>query len=137
MGTCGADRLSDGFAFVRSEIVHHDDIAGSECGHEHRHDIGQECLAVDRPINHKGRRDAIVTQRCNERHCTPTAVRHLRDERLAAPAPAAQWRHVGLRPGLVDKDEAGRINALLILLPTHAAARDVRTILLGGEHGFF
>ena len=48
-------------------------------------------------------------------------VLYLCDERMAAPAPTAQWRHLGLGPRLVDHDEVIWINALLMLLPIHAA----------------
>jgi hypothetical protein len=48
-----------------------------------------------------------------------------------------QTDHVGLRPGLVDEDEAGRIDFPLMPLPAGTAVRDVRPILLGRDHGFF
>jgi hypothetical protein len=46
-------------------------------------------------------------------------------------------RHVGLGPGLVDEDEAPRINPALILLPLNPPARYVGAILLDGVQAFF
>jgi hypothetical protein len=46
-------------------------------------------------------------------------------------------RHVGLSPGLVDEDQAGRIKPSLILLPLRAPPRHVGPILLAGVQAFF
>jgi hypothetical protein len=46
-------------------------------------------------------------------------------------------RHVGLGPGLVDEDEAARINATLILPPLRPPPGDLGPVLLGGEQAFF
>ena len=55
----------------------------------------------------------------------------------AARRPAPQRRHVGLGPGLVDEDQALRVDPVLILRPLRSPARDVGTIVLAGDHGFF
>src|SRR5215204_6281425 len=54
-----------------------------------------------------------------------------------APPPAAQGRHVGLDPGLVDEDEPSRLNPTLTGLPARPLAGDVGPHLLGRPHGFF
>ena len=100
-------------------------------------DPGQEAFAVDRPVEHAGRVDAVVTQRGEKRHRLPMAVRHLRLQAFATATPAAQRRHVGLGPGLVDEDEPADVEARLQSLPAGASARDVRPILLAGVNGFF
>lgn len=64
-------------------------------------------------------------------------VENLGMEPLAVGRPTAQRRHVGLRPSLVYKDEAGRIKPALILLPLLAPPCDLRPELLGGQHAFF
>jgi hypothetical protein len=65
------------------------------------------------------------------------AVRHFRLEAGALGAPTAQRRHVGFRPGFVDENQPRRIDPRLMASPAFAPARDVRAILLAGEHGFF
>ena len=64
-------------------------------------------------------------------------IRDLGAEPLAAWCPAAQRRHVGLGPCLIDEDQAGGINPVLIATPLGAAPGNVGTVLFPGEHGFF
>jgi hypothetical protein len=64
-------------------------------------------------------------------------VRDHAGEPLAARAPAADRRHIGLDPGLVDEDQPSRIEAALIFLPLSPPARDVRTALFAWQNGFF
>jgi hypothetical protein len=45
--------------------------------------------------------------------------------------------HVGLGPGLVDEDQAGRVNPALILSPLSPSPCDVGPILLAGVQAFF
>ena len=52
-------------------------------------------------------------------------------------SPAAQGRHVGLGPGLVDEDRPLGINLPLILFPLLAPAGNAGAELLGGKYGFF
>ena len=61
----------------------------------------------------------------------------LGDQPLAPRRPAVGARHVGLGPGLVDEDQAGRIKPSLILFPLRPPPGDVRTILLAGVQAFF
>ena len=65
------------------------------------------------------------------------AVRQAGLETLPARSPAAQGRHVGLDPGLVDEDEPLRLDAPLMGLPAGPLTGDVRPRLLGRQHGFF
>jgi hypothetical protein len=64
-------------------------------------------------------------------------VRHLGDETFTPGAAAMGSRHVGLGPGLVDEDQARRVEPTLILLPLRAAVGDVRSVLLAGAQAFF
>jgi hypothetical protein len=52
-------------------------------------------------------------------------VRDLVDEPLTAPRPALKPRHVGLGPGLVDKEQTRGIDALLIGAPSTPMTVDV------------
>lgn len=136
-GAGGADRLADGLALMRAEIVHDDDVAGLERWHQHLLDIGAEALTVDWPVDDARRGDAVMPECGEEGHRPPVAVRDLSPERGTPSPPTMSAGHVGLGPGLVDEDETGRIDFRLVPLPPGAAAHDVRTILLGCEHGFF
>jgi hypothetical protein len=136
-GARGTDGPPDSLALVGAEIVHDDNVAGLQRWHQQLLDIGSEALTVDRPVDDAGRRDPVVPECREEGHRAPMAVWDLSPERGAPSPPAMGSAHVGLCPGLIDKDETGRIDFRLVPSPPGAAARDVRTILLGREHGFF
>jgi len=133
----GANSPADRDPFMGTEIVHHDDIAGLECRHQHLLDIGAEALAIDRPVDDAGRGDAVMPERRKKGHRAPMAVRDLSPEREPTSPPAVGTGHVGLCPRFINEDETGRIDFKLVPLPPGAAAGDIRTILLGREHGFF
>jgi hypothetical protein len=120
-----------------AEIVDDDDVAWSQRRHKDLFDVGEEACAVDRAVEDAGRVDAIDTQSGEERHRLPMAVRNLGRQTATTLVPSPQRRHVGLRPRLVDEDETGWVDLLLVASPALAAARDVRPILLGRKHAFF
>jgi hypothetical protein len=133
----GAYGIADCAVFVRAKIIHDHNIAGLEGGGEDLLNIGKEGLAVDWPIQHKGRGDPVTAQRGNKRHRLPVAVRDLGNKPLAAKAPAARAGHVGFGPGFINEDEPRRIDPGLVFLPAEAPPGNVRTILLCGKQGFF
>lgn len=133
--------VSDGtahfLALVTAEIVEDDDIARPEGGDQELLDVGPELLAVDRAIEEAGCLDAIMPQGGQEGERAPAAVRCLTDQPLAAWPPAAQRSHVGFCPGLIDENQALRVDARLTRSPLPAAPGHVRAILLSREGGFF
>jgi hypothetical protein len=137
LGAGPADGPSHRLAFVRSQIVHDDDVAWREFGRQALFDIGQEASAVDRTVEHAWRADPVVAQSRQEGESSPAAMRRLGDQPPASGAAAMGPRHVGLGPGLVDEDQAGRIKPSLILLPLRAPPGDVGPILLAGVQAFF
>jgi hypothetical protein len=64
-------------------------------------------------------------------------VRDAPDQTLTAWRAAVGAGHVGLRPGLVDEDQALGINAPLMPSPAGPLTSDVGSLLLGGAQGFF
>ncbi len=131
------DRSSDGRLLVAGEIVEDDDVAWPQCRAELFLDPLGEAGAIDRLIEHERRIDPVAAQRGNEGHRLPVPVWHLGVEPLADRCPAAQGRHVGLGPGLVDKDQAGRIRPALELLPLLAPPGHLGPQLFGGKNAFF
>ena len=124
-------------AFVAAEIVHDDDVAGLERRHEELLDIGFEAFAVDRPIKDARRVDPVVSQGGKECQRLPMPVRRLSAQAPAFYSPAVGTDHVGLGPGLIDEDEAGRVNLSLMPFPACPSARDVGPVLLAGQQRFF
>ena len=122
---------------MRPKIVHDDDIAGLECRDEDLFDTGQEGFAIDGAIQHEGRDDRVVAERGQKRQSSSNG----RAVTLATSGwlrgASARAGHVGLGPGLINKNKAGWINPGLVFFPAQAAPGDVGAILLGGEQGFF
>jgi hypothetical protein len=59
LGAGHSDGTAHGLSFVTAEIVHNDDVAGSEGGYQQLLDIGEEALAVDRPVDDARRVDPV------------------------------------------------------------------------------
>jgi hypothetical protein len=137
LGAGGADGAPHGLSFVAAEIVDDDDIARLERRDEDLLDIGEEAVAVDRPVDDAWSGDAIAAERGEEGQRASPALRRRGDELLASRCPATQGRHVGLGPGLVDEDQPRRVKPALIELPLPPPSRHVGAILLGGEQRFF
>jgi hypothetical protein len=136
-GACGADHLPDGGRLVGTEIVHDDDVARLEHGHELLLDIGSEALAVDRPVEDARCSQPIAAQRAKEGQRAPMTMRSQAAQALALRPPASQRRHVGLDPGLVDEDQPPRIETGLPGSPALSSPRDVGAGLLKSEQRFF
>jgi hypothetical protein len=137
LGAGGADGSTNGFAFVATEIVHDDDVALLERGHEDLLDIGQEAPAVDRTVDDAGRVDPVRPQCRQEGQRPPFAERRLGEEPLTSRASSMPARHVGLGPGLVDEDQPRRIELGLMALPALTPPCDVGPVLLRGVQAFF
>ena len=65
------------------------------------------------------------------------SVRDAGPEALALRRPAAQPCHVGRCPGLVDEDEASRVEIELAVEPRLAPLQDIGSVLLGRMGGLF
>ena len=126
-----------GNAFVAAQVVEHDDIARPQGRHQELRHPCQEQAAIDGSVEHAGSNKPVGPQAGHERHGRPARMRHSGDETLSTQGPAISAGHVGLGPGLVDKDQARWVNAVLMALPSFALAGDVGPILLGGAQGFF
>lgn len=137
LGAGGSEGIADGFGLVTAEIVHNDDVAGCEGGDENLFDIGAETFAVDGTVEDAGRGEPVTAQGANEGERPPAAVRRQAAQAFALRSPAAQRRHIGPDPCLVDEDEPVRIEAALPGLPALAAAGDVGAHLLKGKQRFF
>jgi hypothetical protein len=131
------DGGSDGGLLVTGEIIHDDDVALAKRGSEQLFNPCGKGESVDRLVEHEGRGNPLAAQRGDEGHRLPVAVGHLGMEPLTDLRPAAQGRHVGLGPGLVDEDETRRIRPALERLPLLAPPGHLGAKLFGGKNAFF
>ena len=131
------DGGAHGLGFMTTEVVHDDDVAGLQSPDKLLFDISQEARPVDRSVEDTRCRELIVAKRGQEGHGAPMAVWCKADQALALRSPATQRRHIGLDPGLVDKDKALRLKPGLKALPPPTPARHRRPRPLKSEQGFF
>jgi hypothetical protein len=94
---------------VAAEIVHNDDVAWVELRDEKLLDIGAEAFAVDWAVEQTGSGEAVAAQGAEESQRPPVAMRREASDPFAFRPPSPQWSHIGLDPGLVDKDQALRV----------------------------
>ena len=137
LGAGRADEPTNGFALVAAQIVHDNNIAGTQRRDEDLFDIDLKALAVDRTVEKPWGVDAVMAQRSQERCCVPVTVRDLGRKPHAERCPSAPRRHVGLGPGLVDEDQTLRRDPVLILGPLRPPPRHVETVAFASHHGFF
>ena len=57
----GLDGLAHGGLLVGSQIIHHDDVAGSQRRHQNLFDVAQEQVGVDRAVEHSGGDETIFS----------------------------------------------------------------------------
>lgn len=132
-----SDRLPHGFAAMRSEIVHDNDVAGLEHGDEDFFDVEPKALAVDGAIDKPRRLNVVSSERRDERHRVPMSERRLLLQSVAARGPPPQRRHIRLSPGFINENEPVRVDPLLIGDPLRAPACHIRPVLLDGYQRLF
>lgn len=132
-----ADGRSNSFALVAAQVIDDDNIAGFKSWNEKLFHIGGEADGVDGAIEDRRGVDPVMAKGCQKGQGFPVTVRCFGVEPRSPPAPSVGPCHIGLGPGLVDKDQAPGIDLSLIALPALAPPRHVRPVLLAGQHAFF
>jgi hypothetical protein len=99
------------------QIVHDHDVTWPQLGNERLFDIGEKGVTVHRTVEDHGRSDAVVTQPGAEGGGFPMAVGHGGAASLAPGHTTIEARHLGVRGGLVDDDDPGRIEVELSFKP--------------------
>lgn len=133
----GFDPLAHGGPFVAGEIVHDDDIAGPEFGHQDLGDIGLEPVAVDGAIEHHGRYHPAGAQARDQRGGLAVAVGKAHPQPLAAPCATMAAGHVGRGPSLIDEQQPVWVKVELAVEPGLALPQDVGAVLLDGVASLF
>jgi hypothetical protein len=131
------DRLCDASNFVRGQIIHHDDVVGLERRHEALFDIGQEQFSVHRSIDHHRGHHFVVTQRRHESDGLPVPERHVINQSHPTQSATVEPHHVGVRAGLIDKNQPGGVKQALLADPLAACPRHVLALLFSGAQAFF
>ena len=103
------DGLFDAIDLVNAHIVHEHNVASLQSRSEELLDIGLEYLAIHCAFAHKGRGNAVVSQRCDECKSFPVPVQHLLYEPLTLWRPAIEARDRRRNGGFIDEYQVSRI----------------------------
>ena len=131
------DCVAYGVRLVASQVVENDDVTRPECGNEELFDISAKDDPVDRTINDARFSQCIDPKGCQERQRAPTTVWCIACEARALRTPAAQRRHIGFDPRLINEDKTLRSKAAAGAMPAVTPSDDIRPSLLTGEERFF
>ena len=128
--------IEEGQKTVQWTVFPTRDVTLAQLRDQHLLDMGAETLAVDRPVDHPGGHDPVMSQGRDEGHCVPMPEGRAPDQPLAPRRPASQGCHVGLGPGFVNEHQPFQVDAALTRLPALPFAGNVRPLLLTGQRGF-
>ena len=134
---CCCDLLPHCCAFVVRQVVHNNHVAGEQLRHQHLGDIGLELVTVDRSIEYHRRDHLRRAKPCDQRGGLAVSVRVTHPQAFALWATAMAAGHVGGGPGLVNKDQAFRLQIELAVEPCVTLPQDVGTVLLDRVPGLF
>ena len=122
---------------VGGQIVHDHDVTQPQLGNQRPSDIGEKGLAVHWAIQNHGRGDAVVAKPDGEGGGFPMAMGHGGAASLAPGRTTIKARHLGVRGGLVDEDDARRIEIELSFKPRLARRVHRVAALFGGVRRLF
>ncbi len=107
-GSHAFDPLPDPSDFVRTEVVHDDDLACLKLRAEHMVEVGKEDLRVRCGLDGHGGDHAAHAHRTQDREDLPVAFRRGFGDPLAAPRPAIALGHLRRNTALIKEDEPFR-----------------------------
>lgn len=118
---------------VTAEIVHDDDITRFEGLNKLLFNIGQKARAVDRAIKDARGGHLVATEGRQKCHGAPMAMRGITAQTPAFRSPAADRRHIGLDPRLINEDQTFGVKPGLPRPPAPTTTCNIRSGLLKGE----
>ena len=122
---------------MAGQIVHDDDIAGSQDGNHELLDIGAKARSIHWAVEYARRLNSIDAERGDKCRRLPMSPGHAGDQALPARTAAIAARHIGCRTGFIDEDQAFWVQVGLAHTPLIASLGDIRPILLGGALRLF
>jgi hypothetical protein len=124
-------------ALVRREIVHDDDIAGTQDGLQHTAHVSPEHFGIGGAINRHAGGGAIQPDRADHGGGLPMPMRRTGMNTRSAQGTPPETGHVGLGPRFIEKDQPCRVKAGLVPPPRPTRPRDVGPVLFAGAECLF
>lgn len=133
----GFDPLPHPLDVMGRQVIHDDDVARAQRGREDLVQIGEEGVAVHRPVEEAWGGEAIDTERADKRAGLPVLMgRVIVDAAPSRTTPVATDQ-VRRRATFIKKHEALGINRGGGRLPLAPRGGDVGAVLFGRAHRFF
>lgn len=123
------NRQSSPLGFVAGEIVHHNQVAGLQCGSQKRFAESNETNTVHRTVEYHCRTCSIQCDRMHKRVGLPATCRYRLNKTLTTEGPTPQTSQIRLQAGFIEKHEPFRVYIRLTLEPVSAFENDVFSIL--------
>ena len=133
----GFDGGADLRLFVHREVIHHHDVAGSQCGDQDLFNIGAEGRIVDRSVEDRRCAQPLESQRGDYRVRLPMAARGVIVQPNAARTAAIPSQQIGRYSTFIEKHVLAHVAQRLPRLPLSSGRGDIRASLLVGVYGFF
>jgi hypothetical protein len=133
----GFNRDTDLGLFVDDEIIEDDDIARAQRRDQDLFDVGEEAGIVDRPVEHRGRAEAVEAERGHHGVGFPMTARRVIAEPHAAWTAAVTPQQVGRHPTFVEEHILPPVPQRLPGSPLPPGRRNIRAALLVGVYRFF
>jgi len=97
--------MSDRVPLVCRQVIKDDHIALVEGRGQLGFDVGLEYIGCHGTVDDPGRGQAVVAQCRDKGEGLPVSVRNWSNHPLSTWTTPSQARHLGINPGLVDKDD--------------------------------
>lgn len=127
----GFDSLPHPLNVMRRQVIHDDDVARAECGREDLVEVGEEGVAVHRPIQEARCGQAIDAQGADKRAGLPVLMGRVIVHATPARTASVATDQIRRRATFIKKHEAVGINRGGGRLPRAARGGDVGAVLFG------
>jgi len=131
------DSFDGGLDLVGGEVVHNEDVAGTQLWSELLADIGSEEFAVESAVDDEWREKSAESEGGDEGGGFPVPERSMIVDALVGRPPSVESRHGGGAEGFVEENKSTRVDAGGEDIPDGAIGDDVGAVLLGGVERFF
>ena len=136
-GALGLDGFADSPDFVRGEIVHDHQVAGSQGGRQSLRHPGQKHFAIHGAFKKPRGARTLQAYARDQRAGLIASVRDASYQSPSPEGPAAQTRHLGIGPAFIHKDQPSQRFRSQLVMPSRSFFGHVRPVLFGGGQSFF
>jgi hypothetical protein len=128
---------SDARHFMRTQIIHKEELTWMQLRHQHLLEKGEKDRAIREAFDRHGRNHPRETQRAEHGHMAASIDGLCRQRSLAPRRTGVETGHRLMATRFIEKDEVVRSERLDGVLKHGPLPLDLRPLLLGGAKSFF